>query len=292
MKKTLLIAAAFVALASCNKTLIETQVPESEYGYINLGITADTEMEVAATKADGTPTYKTAGDTYRVKLLNNSNTAVWSGNDVTDGWVSYSYLKSNASTLLAVPAGAYSIVAENIAETSIYNEDNKYGQMYVMGNSGSFAVIAGKSVDASVQCEIKNSKVIVKKGEGFETYFSDPTIQIIASISGKKETFDMHWFDSNTSSTNDNDEVYLPSGTSVVWKLTAVRKDTPTSTKRYTYTNEGNVNITTEEGKCTVITLTPSTNGNGAINVTITTNEYYTDISNNVVIDPIDDTVE
>ena len=46
MKKIMIAAAVLAALTACNKTLIEGPMADSEYGYINLGVTADTEMEV------------------------------------------------------------------------------------------------------------------------------------------------------------------------------------------------------------------------------------------------------
>ena len=72
--------------------------------------------------------------------------------------------------------------------------------------------------------------------------------------------------------------------------MTAVRIDNETSTAKYTYTNDGKNDsaISTVAGKCTVITLTPSTNGDGAINVTITTDESYDNNEQNVMIDPIE----
>ena len=47
MKKAFFLAAALVAMVGCNKTIIES--PVSDYRYISLGVSADTEM--VATKA-------------------------------------------------------------------------------------------------------------------------------------------------------------------------------------------------------------------------------------------------
>ena len=57
MKKTIVIAAAIVAMTACNKTIIET--PMADYGSISLGVAADTEMVV--TKS-GTLTAEAAKD--------------------------------------------------------------------------------------------------------------------------------------------------------------------------------------------------------------------------------------
>lgn len=303
MKKTLLIAAAFVALTACNKTLIETQVPESDYGYINLGITADTEMEVAATKADeSTPTYKSADGTYRVKLEKKGTSDSWeacwsdlsSGNGVlTNGWVTYAYLKTNKDNLLKVSAGTYKISAENIDGTQIY-VDHVNGQMHVSGNSGEFAVEAGKSVTKSFNCSIQNSRVIFKKGDNFDSYFKNSQIKLKAKISPSVEatTFNMDWENGNTENTYN--EVYLPANTEVIWTLSAIRKDSEESTTRYSYTNENkgdSYKITTSKGQCTIIELTPSTDGKGVINISINTNEDYNDNEITTTIDPIAGTV-
>ena len=298
MKKIMIAAAALVAMTACNKTLIENPVADSDYGYINLGITADTEMGIA-TKADES---EPAG-TYRVKLVKKNNDSwenKWSDLETDtgvlgDGWVTYSYLKQNTSTLLTVPAGVYRFTVENIAESSIYDGTHANGQVYVKGESDAdITVVAGKSVSGSVACTVKNSKVIVRMGTGFDTYFEEAEIQVIAkkSLSDQEATtFNMIWTEDAVTQeeTTKYNEVFLPAETSVVWKLTAVRKDNDNSTAKYTYTNYGknDSEISTVAGKCTVITLTPSTTGDGAINVTITTDESYADTENNVVIDPI-----
>lgn len=303
MKKTLFAAAALVAMVSCNKTLIET--PDSEFGYIDLGISADTEMEVV-TKS-GEPTPKDAGDTYRVKLekkgTENNWVSCWSGlteaNGVlTDGWVTYGYLNSNASTLLTVPGGNYRITSENIDGTAIYDDNHANGQMYVMGTTEEFTVSSGKSVSKSIACTIQNSKVVVKKGSGFDTYFKDAEIQVLAKTStsaGSATTFDMNWTgEASAQTATKYDEVYLPAATSVIWKLTAVRLDNENSTTKYLYTNENKASdysITTVQSKCTVIELTPSTNGEGAINITISTTEDFVNDNKTATIDPITGTV-
>ena len=46
MKKTIIAAAALVAMVGCNKGIIETPTAEAELGYINLGVNTDTEMVV------------------------------------------------------------------------------------------------------------------------------------------------------------------------------------------------------------------------------------------------------
>ena len=46
MKKTIIFAAALAAMTACNKSLIENVNPADSYGFIDLGITADTEMVV------------------------------------------------------------------------------------------------------------------------------------------------------------------------------------------------------------------------------------------------------
>ena len=70
--------------------------------------------------------------------------------------------------------------------------------------------------------------------------------------------------------------------------------------KKYKATSNGrrnmsvivyNAEITTEKGKCTASTLTPKTDGNGVVGISITTNESYTDSTGDpVVIDPLEGT--
>lgn len=278
MKKTLFIATALVLMVGCNKSLIETPVSESEYGYINLGITADTEMEVV--------TKSSPSETYRVKLEKKDGEN-WT-NQWTEGWINYGALNA---TLLTVPAGTYRFTVENIDGTKIYDANHSNGQMYVKGTSAEFSVTSGKSVTTSVVCSIQNSKVVIKKGTNFDTYFRDSELEITAKTSSdaaSATTFTMDW--ANAVDTQKYKEVYLPAGTSVIWRLKAVRKDSETSTTKYQYTNENKGEgyvVTTVQGKCTEITLTPSTGGNGVINVTISTDESYTDETHSALIDPI-----
>jgi hypothetical protein len=170
--------------------------------------------------------------------------------------------------------------------------------MYVKGTTEEFSVSSGKSVSQSIDCTIQNSKVVVKKGAGFDTYFKNAEIQIVAKTSASADSatpFDMNWTgEASAQSSTAYDEVYLPAGTNVIWKLTAVRRDNENSTTKYLYTNENkgsDYSITTVQSKCTVIELTPSTDGEGAINITISTTEDFVNDNKTATIDPITGTV-
>lgn len=265
MKKTILIAAALVAMVSCNKTLIETPVSESDYGYINLGISADTEM--IETKAPVT------GDdlnNYRVvlkKVDNSVETVVDSWNSFTgsdSGYLTYSTVtnSANADQLWKVPAGEYKIYVENKVETNCYSGA---GEAYISGE-GSVTVVAGISNSCNVSCTPKNSKVTAVYGTEFAQSFD------VASLS-----FSLKESDSRTVALvvgNGNHDTaaaaFFNANTSLTWTLTAELENDNTNTKK-NYTSS----FTTEAGKWTKITFNSGNTTDGKISFTITVDDGF-----------------
>ena len=75
MKKIMIAAAVLAALTACNKTLIEGPMPDSEYGYINFGLSSD--IEIVDTKA--ATTVEKNNSTYNV-YLKKDGAYQWSSN--------------------------------------------------------------------------------------------------------------------------------------------------------------------------------------------------------------------
>lgn len=287
MKKTLIAALAFVAMVGCNKTLIESPIAESEYGYINLGITADTEMVVTKTTTE-----KAIDGTYRVclqmKNLSGTFENYWTKANVdeiqsNDGYLSYSDVTSE---YLTVPAGTYKIIAENIAADNIYGSSSANGQKYIKGESDDITVTAGQSVNASFKCTIQNSKVTVHKGTDFDTYFSDAVI----NLSCDDHNFYMDWYsaviDTKSGETKYN-EVYFPASQNITWELNVTMKGSTTQ-KKYTNSDNDNAKITTIAAEWKQITFSPNTGDKGAINVTITvTDDFGQPATETVTLNPV-----
>ena len=143
MKKTILIAAALVAMTACNKSLIEV-TPAEEFGTITLGVTTDTEMVV--TKAEGeTQSVDLSG--YNV-TLKQGETLKWSKE--------YSEITPDD---LKQSAGTYTLYVENLTEGEAAPNEAK-GAVRVAG-SADVIVKAGINNEVSVNCEAINSRVTV-----------------------------------------------------------------------------------------------------------------------------------
>ena len=143
MKKTILFAAALVAMTACNKNVIEV-APSDGFGYINLGITADTEMVVtkAAEKPDGAelPNYNIT--------LKQGETVKWTRE-----------FSKMTTEDLTQPAGTYTLYVENLTEEEAAPAGAN-GAVRVAG-SVDFTVKAGIANTAKVTCEAINSRVTV-----------------------------------------------------------------------------------------------------------------------------------
>lgn len=191
MKKTIIAAAALVAMVGCNKSIIET-APAEEYGYINLGVTADTEMVV--TKAATAPEEDVL-KTYNV-TLKQGETIKWTSeyNDIT-------------TEMLKQPAGTYTLYAENLTEDEAAPSDSK-GAVRVSG-SKEFTVIAGVDNDADVTCEAINSRVTVANNfkEGVFSAFE-------LTITDGTRALSMDWGHA------ENNGAYYSAGKSLTWTLT------------------------------------------------------------------------
>ena len=168
MKKIMIAAAALVAMTACNKTLIEGPVADSEYGYINFGLSSD--LEIVDTKA--ATTVAKDNSTYNV-YLKQGNNDLWNSK-VGDKDVNYVEYKDINDNHLKKPAGTYTIVAENLTETEA---EVGYGLLRVQG-SASVTVQAGvTSNKVTVTCNPVNAKVTV----GFddtENTFAGATVKL------------------------------------------------------------------------------------------------------------------
>lgn len=161
MKKMIFAAAALVAMTACNTSLIER--PQSEYGTISLGITADVEMiETKAMQA------VTGNDlnTYNITLTKGSTTV----------WGPKEYSAINDADLKQ-SAGAYVVTAENLTETEAESANSGKGAVRVKG-TGEVTVLAGQTQSANVECSPVNTKVTVDYAEGFALVFTEPTVTL------------------------------------------------------------------------------------------------------------------
>ena len=241
MKKTIILAAALVAMTACNKSIIETQLPESEYGYINLGVTADTEMTVITKGGDApeTPVY----NDYYVTLIQGS----------TVKWGPTKY--SEVSDWKVAAGTGYTLRLENKApETD--GSSNGYESIHIVGTSVSFDVQAGLETDVDVACVPVNSMVTVANN-GFTDVFEETKITIIDANNHSKV---MTWGHEQSNG------AYYPANSTISWTLEVTMKDGITK-KRYTCPE--NKKFTTQADKWSQLTFS-TTSTSGEIKVAIT----------------------
>lgn len=251
MKKTIIIAAALVAMTACNKSLIEV-TPSEGYGYINLGVTTDTEMVV--TKAS------TEYDTYNV-TLKRGNDEIWTKE--------YAAIEEAD---LKQPAGTYTLYVENLTEAEAAPAKDK-GQVRVAGTAD-VTVQAGVSTPATVTCVAINSRVTVAN-----TFAEGVFTSAAATITDGTREFAMPWG-------HDVDNgAYYSAGKSISWTLNVTLSN---GTKK-TYTKESAT--TTVARKWTQINFT-NLNTDGTITVQIVVDGAITEtVEVSEEIDPLLGTV-
>lgn len=274
MKKTIIAATALVAMTACNKTLIETPMTDSNYGYINLGITADTEMVVTkGITANGVDDI----DTYNVALLVKSGEVYvpfWTsekfdGVTIKEGYIEYSDLSN--SKFWTVPAGEYKIVVENKTESEALVDN---GAVRVEGTE-TFKVNAGATQTVAVSCNPVNSKVTVSKTTAFDAAFTASSV----SVTGAGRNFYLNWTAKPEVKSNTlYNEAYFNAATQIAWNLSVTLTDG--TTKTYSKTNA----LSTVAGTWSNIDFNASTT-NGSINVTITVNNEFG------IVDVIEETI-
>lgn len=259
MKKTIIAVAALVAMTACNKTLIETPMTDSNYGYINLGVTADTDMVV------------TRGVTSNPSFNEYNVTLKKSGNAEPEWTKEYKDIEADD---LKVEAGNYSIYVENLTDEETYSTSN--GVVKVSGEA-SVTVTAGVPSSCTVACTPKNSKVTFAYNTDFETVFGS-TNSIVVKESDTRSVNMTAVKDSHDQAT----PAYFKADTKLTWTLTVYLKDANNTTITKTYTAD----FTTVEAKWTQVTFSTGST-DGEINVTITVNNEITETQTiTAVVDP------
>ena len=253
MKKVIVFAAAILAMAACNKNVIDGGV-EAGYGYIDLGISSDTEMVV--TKADGD-----GFGGYNVTLKKDGK--------VMEGWPK-EYAEAIADAeLWKLEKGNYSVYVENLTVAETY--ETEAGVVRVAGETA-VTVVAGVSTDCTVNCTPVNTKVSFAYTTEFDTVFDTPSVTV-AGCAYRSEDVEMTIA---TSHLEDNAVYFEPA--ELTWTLKAY-----INSVEKTYSKP----FTTQLGKWSQITFTTGST-DGEISLIVTVDGEITDIVEiDAVIDPI-----
>ncbi len=269
MKKTLIAAAALVAMVGCNKSLIESPaVDANEFGTINLGVSASTEMVVTkavTTEADLTD--------YEITLKQ----------DGTVKWTKTYTEVSADESLWKVPAGNYSVLVENVTVDEVYDETHTKGQVRVSGEE-SVVVYPGIASSCTVECTPQNSKVSFLYTEKFAEVFQVNTAAVKVT-DGTKE-FDMTMMQIADPLDKENLDAAYYEPKELTWTLNIKNKNGETGDDK-TYTSK----VTTKKATWTHVTFDTG-DTTGTINVTITVNGEITATETiTAVLDPMDDSI-
>ncbi len=193
MKKTIIAAIALFSMASCSVSVDETI--ETGYGYIDLGITSETEISVV-TKAE-----ETAYDNYDI-ILKKGETVEWTKK--------YSEVKNST---IKVEAGNYTLTAVNQAVEAAHPANDK-GSVLVSGTS-SLAVQTGITSRCDITCAPINSKVSFKYTQKFIDIF--PTVAVNAGTTDRK--LDLTPAISTAANDSNLDAAYFPAEAVINWTL-------------------------------------------------------------------------
>ena len=262
MKKPIIIAAALVAMAGCNKSLIESPAPaDADYGYINFGVTADTEMVITkALSYEGTEL-----DDYKITLYSvadQEETPCWDTKTLSEA-------KADAD-LWKVPAGNYRIYVENMAADDLYkavaDETNIIGNPHLAGETDVTVYAGLPTEDVTVQCTANNSKISFIYNDSFNTVFDASSISL--NVVGTRTVNLVPTYVSSTSNVEevkaDFEYAYFPAAETLTWTMSVKTNAAGAVAKTYSST------ATTTLGKWTIVTFSTGST-DGTIDVTITT---------------------
>lgn len=249
MKKIIFIAASLFALAACNKEVINTPV-EAGKGVLNINVQSDDSVEINTKVAVST---------------DNFTVAVKSGNSVIQSG------KPNEMSVVLLPAGNYSVYAENITSEEALSGNDGKGALHIAGASDEFTLDAGGTYTATVACVPVNAKITIAYEASFLNAFSSYTVtydQIGGDrdFSGVQPSTDYFYNISSEASQNKVDV-----------KLSATAKH-DSSEKTHTQP------ITLEAKKHYAIKY--SAGANGQVNVSITADDALTQTDTPVEVNP------
>ena len=289
MKKAFIAALALVAMAGCNKTLIETPNLEGDYGYLTLGISSNPDMVI--TKADDT---QTGTDVYYFTLLysatqNGTYTPVTGYTSVKIGNGESDIKDADSDTdgiQIKLQAGWYKLQAMSAQETYT---DNVKGAKYLYGESGSAQLMAGGSIGLTANCSVYNTAVSVKPTAKFTSTFINENVTVSTTWgnnTSRSYTFINEVNDNTASATEvtentaavdfaDSDMVFFPaysdgSNSEGYYADLAITVNARTSASQNTSLIY-NLSKKSYRAKWTQITLDAGVNG--TISITITTTD-------------------
>lgn len=298
MKKAFIAALALVAMAGCNKTLIETPNLEGDYGYLTLGISSNHDMVITKTDTNVdylcTLLYSTTEEGTYQEVQGFVNKKISEIQDADN---------STVGIQVKLQAGWYKLQAMSAQET--YTDNNK-GAKYLFGESTSGQLTAGGSIGLTANCSVYNTAVSVKPTAKFTSTFINENVTVSTTWgtdnSTRSYTFINIENDNTASATEvtentaavtfaDSDMVFFPAynggsnseGYYADLEITVNARTSASQNTSLTY----NLSKKSYRAKWTQITLDAGVNG--TISITITTTDDLDTANPNtetIILDP------
>ncbi len=252
MKRILFGAAALLTMISCSKEKQETR-----YGYISLGVSADTEIVV------------TKGMDSQADLSGYNITLTRDG--VHQWTKEYETLKESD---LIVSAGSYSIYVENLTDAEAHSAG--MGSVRVAG-SADVTVIGDAVTECTVDCKPVNSKISCIYTENFKVVYGNTAV-VTLDASGRNLNMDMTPYVEVGEQTYGS-EAYFAADELVAWELNA---SVLGIAKRYSGS------FTTMKNRHTVVKFDAA--NTGMISISVTVDDEISQVEElDVPIDPLKD---
>lgn len=205
MKKVIFIAASLLAIAACNKPVINVQ---NEVGYLSFNLAADDIIVTTKAAVDNVDSY-----------------TVYVGED------SYTYGTDVKDKVLAINPGSYAVYAENMTPEKAH-EGN--GSLRLATTPQNITVAAGQTSEVPLHCTAVNAKITVTFDDSFKEAFSSWNVVLGYNDDSESRKFTI------TGETVNTDYFYNihPEGTGLKLYLTALPKVDPQNSKTNTTTLE------------------------------------------------------
>lgn len=252
MKKTLILAAALVSLAACNKAVIDT--PVAGEGFLSFSLNADDVL--VSTKA------VVADD-----KLEDYNVILAPTQDGQTGWTK-TYAEVKGETFI-LSAGTYKVSAENI--TPLVAETGN-GALRVAASEQNVTVAANQTGTATLNCVAKSAKIVVEYTQAFTDVFDNYSF-VVSKLDG-------------TLRADGAKDLTLAHGVPAFYNGSVELQYTLTGTHKQNgnKTLGGTIDLT--EGHSLKVVVNQSS-ASGGLGITITANdELIADEDQNVTIDP------
>ncbi len=263
MKKTLLAAAALIAMTACTKENI-IMTSEAGYGYIDFGVSTDTELVVTKGLSSSTDL-----SGYNFTLKNEANSSyIWQEKE-------YNTIDADACK---VPAGKYYVSVQNLTDAEAH-PNGQMGSVQVKGEVSNFNVTAGATQTCTVNCTPINSKVsCIYTQKFYDVFGTSAAVTLDPGSSKRNLAMTMTKQVAIGQTQTYGSEAYFPANQTVTWELVGTASGVQ---KKFSNT------FNTQAGKWSVITFDIS-GDSGVINITVTVNGQISEVvSVDGSIDPI-----